>query len=66
MPADRIRGKLVLVGTSAIGLVDVKTTPLDAVCPASKCMPRYGKHTQQRLTVGAELGRRWRDIAAAS
>ena len=32
-PADRIRGKLVLIGTSAIGLADVKTTPLDAVIP---------------------------------
>jgi adenylate cyclase len=32
-PADKIRGKLVLIGTSAIGLLDVKTTPLDAVLP---------------------------------
>ena len=31
--ADRIRGKLVLVGTSAIGLSDIKTTPLDPVIP---------------------------------
>ena len=31
--ADRIRGKLVLVGTSAIGLSDNKTTPLDPVMP---------------------------------
>jgi len=33
VPADRIRGKLVLIGTSAIGLLDTKTTPLDAVLP---------------------------------
>jgi len=32
-PAERIRGKLVLVGTSAIGLSDNKTTPLDPVMP---------------------------------
>jgi adenylate cyclase len=30
---DRLRGKLVLIGTSAIGLLDVKTTPLDAAMP---------------------------------
>jgi adenylate cyclase len=30
---DRIEGKLVLIGTSAVGLFDVKTTPLDAVLP---------------------------------
>ena len=33
VPPDRIRGKLVLVGTSAIGLLDTKTTPLDPVLP---------------------------------
>ncbi|HJY16588.1 MAG TPA: adenylate/guanylate cyclase domain-containing protein [Xanthobacteraceae bacterium] len=30
---DRFRGKLVLVGTSAIGLLDLKTTPVEAVMP---------------------------------
>jgi adenylate cyclase len=30
---DRLRGRLVLVGTSAIGLLDVKTTPVEAVMP---------------------------------
>jgi adenylate cyclase len=29
----RVAGKLVLVGTSAVGLLDVKTTPLDPVLP---------------------------------
>jgi adenylate cyclase len=33
VPADRLRGKLVLIGTSAIGLLDTKTTPLDPVLP---------------------------------
>ena len=33
VPADRIQGKIVLVGTSAIGLSDNKTTPLDPVIP---------------------------------
>ncbi len=33
VPADRLRGRLVLIGTSAIGLLDIKTTPLDAAMP---------------------------------
>jgi adenylate cyclase len=33
VPADRLRGRLVLIGTSAIGLLDLKTTPLDAAIP---------------------------------
>jgi adenylate cyclase len=33
VPADRMRGRLALIGTSAIGLLDTKTTPLDAVLP---------------------------------
>ncbi len=31
--ADRFRGKLVLIGTSAIGLLDLKTTPVEAAMP---------------------------------
>jgi adenylate cyclase len=33
VPLERIANKLVLVGTSAVGLLDVKTTPLDPVMP---------------------------------
>lgn len=33
VPPDRIRGKLVLVGTSATGLLDIKTTPVEAAMP---------------------------------
>ena len=33
VPPDRLRGKLVLIGTSAIGLLDLKTTPVDAAIP---------------------------------
>jgi adenylate cyclase len=33
VPADRLAGKLVLIGTSAIGLLDLKTTPVDATIP---------------------------------
>jgi len=31
VPADRFRGRLVLIGTSATGLLDIKTTPVDPV-----------------------------------
>jgi len=33
VPSDTFAGKLVLIGTSAIGLLDVKTTPLDPTMP---------------------------------
>jgi adenylate cyclase len=33
LPPDRLRGRLVLVGTSATGLLDVKTTPVEAAMP---------------------------------
>jgi len=33
VPAEKISGKLVLVGTSAVGLSDLKTTPADAAMP---------------------------------
>jgi len=33
VPADRMRGRLVIIGTSAIGLLDLKTTPVEAAMP---------------------------------
>jgi len=33
VPADKIKGKLVLVGTSAVGLNDIKTTPVSPAMP---------------------------------
>ena len=33
VPPDRLRGKLVLIGTSAAGLLDLKATPVDAAMP---------------------------------
>jgi adenylate cyclase len=32
-PADRFRGRLVLIGTSATGLLDIKTTPVEPAMP---------------------------------
>ena len=33
VPAEKVSGKLVVIGTSAIGLLDIKTTPVDAAMP---------------------------------
>jgi adenylate cyclase len=33
VPADRVAGHVVLIGTSAVGLLDTRTTPLDPVVP---------------------------------
>ena len=33
LPRDRLRGRLVLIGTSATGLLDIKTTPVEAAMP---------------------------------
>jgi adenylate cyclase len=33
VPSDRMRSRLVLIGTSAIGLLDLKTTPVEAAMP---------------------------------
>jgi adenylate cyclase len=33
VPQEKVAGKLVLVGTSAVGLLDIKTTPVDRVIP---------------------------------
>jgi adenylate cyclase len=33
VPADRVAQRLVLIGTSAVGLLDSKTTPIDPVMP---------------------------------
>ncbi|HUC47860.1 MAG TPA: adenylate/guanylate cyclase domain-containing protein [Xanthobacteraceae bacterium] len=33
VPPDRLRGRLVLIGTSATGLLDIKTTPVDPAIP---------------------------------
>lgn len=33
LPADRFDRRLVLIGTSAIGLLDIKTTPIEAAMP---------------------------------
>lgn len=53
VPPDKIRGKLVLVGTSAVGLNDIKTTPV------SRAMPGVEVHAQvlESVLTGAAISR---------
>jgi len=55
LPLDRIRGHLVLIGTSAIGLLDTKTTPLDPILPGVEV------HAQvlENVLSGAFLSEPW-------
>jgi adenylate cyclase len=62
VPADRLRGRLVLIGTSATGLLDIKTTPLDPVIPGVEVHAQIlesvlAKSTLQNpnYAIGAEL-----------
>ncbi len=62
VPADRLRGRLVLIGTSAIGLLDTKTTPLDAVMPGVEVHAQILESVltksllvQPNYAIGAEL-----------
>jgi adenylate cyclase len=62
VPADRLRGRLILIGTSAIGLLDTKTTPLDAVMPGVEVHAQILESVltksllvQPNYAIGAEL-----------
>ena len=62
VPRDRVEGKLVLIGTSAVGLLDVKTTPVEAAMPGVEIHAQVIESvlTQSLLTypnyaIGAEL-----------
>ena len=51
LPRDRLRRRLVLIGTSATGLLDIKTTPVEAA------MPGVEVHAQilESVMTGAQL-----------
>jgi adenylate cyclase len=62
VPRDRVEGKLVLIGTSAAGLLDVKTTPVSAAMPGVEVQAQVLESalTKSLLTypnyaIGAEL-----------
>ena len=61
-PADRLRGKLVLIGTSAVGLLDIKTTPVEPAMPGVEVHAQILESvltksllTQPNYAIGAEL-----------
>ena len=62
VPADRLRGRLVLIGTSAIGLLDIKTTPVEPAMPGVEVHAQILESvltksllTQPNYAIGAEL-----------
>ncbi|HEY8337774.1 MAG TPA: adenylate/guanylate cyclase domain-containing protein [Tardiphaga sp.] len=59
---DRIAGKLVLIGTSSVGLLDTKTTPIDPVLPGVEIHAQVLESaltrnvlSQPNYAIGAEL-----------
>jgi len=61
-PPDRFRGKLVIIGTSATGLLDIKTTPVEPAMPGVEVQAQILENvlTKSLLThpgyaLGAEL-----------
>jgi len=62
LPPDRLRGRLVLIGTSATGLFDLKTTPVEAAMPGVEVHAQILENVltksllvQPNYAIGAEL-----------
>jgi adenylate cyclase len=62
VPRERLKGKLVLIGTSAAGLLDVKTTPVTAAMPGVEVQAQVLESaltksvlTYPNYAIGAEL-----------
>ncbi|MDE1971586.1 MAG: adenylate/guanylate cyclase domain-containing protein [Hyphomicrobiales bacterium] len=60
--ADRFRGRLVLIGTSAVGLLDIKTTPVDPAMPGVEVHAQILENvltksflTNPNYAIGAEI-----------
>ena len=61
VPADRFQQRLVLIGTSAVGLLDIKATPVDAAMPGVEvACAGSGERADADAAVAAELRRRRR------
>jgi class 3 adenylate cyclase/CHASE2 domain-containing sensor protein len=56
VPADRLSGRLVLIGTSAIGLLDLKTTPVDAAIYLVLTFVNYFREQKQRRQIRSAFG----------
>ena len=59
-----IAAELVLIGTSAVGLLDIKTTPLDPAMPGVEIHAQILESMFTRRCCRAELGGRRRTVAA--
>jgi adenylate cyclase len=62
LPPDRLRGRLVLIGTSATGLFDLKTTPVEPAMPGVEVHAQILENVltksllvQPNYAIGAEL-----------
>jgi adenylate cyclase len=62
VPTERIAGRLVLIGTSSVGLLDTKTTPIDPVLPGVEIHAQVLESaltrtvlSQPNYAIGAEL-----------
>ena len=61
---DRIRGKLVVVGTSAVGLLDLKTTPIDGAIPGVELQAQILDSISEGASSPADLGNGIEFVAA--
>jgi adenylate cyclase len=60
MPADRVAQRLVLIGTSATGLLDLKTTPIDPAMPGVEV---HAQILESVLTNATLSSHRWAKLA---
>jgi adenylate cyclase len=64
-PADRFAQRLVLIGTSAAGLLDIKTTPLDPVIPGVEIHAQIIENVLSNTTLSESSYSKPGEIAAA-
>ena len=67
VPADRVAQRLVLIGTSAVGLLDIKTTPVDPAMPGVEVHAQVLENVLTNSVLShAELCDRRRTVRRAS